>query len=85
MTRHGICHLCGREDRLSYEHVPPRAAFNSRPLVATALDELLGMSGNLPKGQIFQRGAGAYTLCFHVIQELADGTDAIMSTGFTKA
>ena len=64
MTPSGTCHLCGCQDKLSYEHVPPRAAFNSRPLVATALDRLLANDGTTPtKGRIFQRGAGAYTLC----------------------
>ena len=64
MTPSGTCHLCGRQGKLSYEHVPPRAAFNSRPLVATALDELLGKDDpSDAKSTVFQRGAGAYTLC----------------------
>jgi hypothetical protein len=64
MAPKGTCHLCGAFGVLSFEHVPPRAAFNSRPLVATALDELLGAEDpSSVKGRVFQRGAGAYTLC----------------------
>lgn len=56
--------MCGSVGQLSYEHVPPRAAFNDRPLVATALDKLMGHTvKERPRGKVFQRGAGAYTLC----------------------
>jgi hypothetical protein len=50
--------------KLSYEHVPPRAAFNDRPIVARAIDEIIkkGSPDNV-KRHIYQRGAGAYTLC----------------------
>ncbi len=30
----GNCHICGRFGPLSYEHVPPRAAFNEHPVIA---------------------------------------------------
>jgi len=63
-ARTGTCHLCGAEGRLSYEHVPPRAAFNKRPLVAKAIEDILE-KGTVQEasGRICQRGAGAYTLC----------------------
>ena len=25
---HGICCICGQETELTFEHIPPRAAFN---------------------------------------------------------
>ncbi len=60
----GNCHLCGEYKKLSFEHVPPHAAFNNRPLVARAIDEVLEKgSVDNAKRQVFQRGAGAHTLC----------------------
>jgi hypothetical protein len=60
----GVCHLCGDFGELSFEHVPPRAAFNERPVIARKIDEILKAgSWETAKGKIFQRGAGAYTLC----------------------
>jgi hypothetical protein len=60
----GLCHLCGTYGKLSYEHVPPKAAFNDRPLVAKAMDQLIKNADmDQVKGKIYQRGAGAYTLC----------------------
>lgn len=60
----GNCHLCGAYGQLTWEHVPPQAAFNDRPLVMATIREALnlGPEDDL-KGEISQRGAGAYTLC----------------------
>lgn len=60
------CHICGTVTNLTFEHVPPRAAFNDRPIVGRKFEELL--QGDIDKlndskGQIFQRGLGSYTLC----------------------
>lgn len=27
---YGICHICGKYGKLSYEHIPPQSAFNNR-------------------------------------------------------
>ncbi|MGH7228400.1 MAG: hypothetical protein ACREIH_04220 [Nitrospiraceae bacterium] len=60
----GVCRLCGTEGPLSFEHVPPRAAFNNRPVIAYGFDEAIKAGPESPaKGRIQQRGAGAYTLC----------------------
>ena len=63
----GVCHLCGSFGPLSWEHVPPRAAFNDRPMLCAKVEKLLGgqMAEELehPTGGISRRGAGAYTLC----------------------
>jgi len=60
----GECHICGDFGPLSFEHVPPQAAFNDRPLLAHAIDEILEKgSYQKNKGKICQRGAGSYTLC----------------------
>lgn len=57
----GTCHLCGRFGKLSWEHVPPAAAFNSEPLRFLEYQESIDLI--TPKGRQNQRGAGAFTLC----------------------
>lgn len=61
---YGTCHICGNYGRLSFEHVPPRAAFNSNRILHTAFDKVLA-SATLDRlsGEYRQKGAGAYTLC----------------------
>jgi hypothetical protein len=62
----GICHLCGSHGKLSFEHVPPRAAFNDRPVRLYSFDEVMALGpGQTPKsrGRIQQRGVGGRTLC----------------------
>lgn len=36
-ARFGICHICGNDGKLSYEHVPPEAAFNNHRILTLAL------------------------------------------------
>jgi hypothetical protein len=64
----GKCHICGENKKLSYEHVPPKKAFNDKATtVYKALDIIEG--GGLPwnveniRGKNMQNGMGAYTLC----------------------
>ena len=59
-----ICHLCGLHKRLSFEDVPPRAAFNDNPILRSSFERVV-MSEDLDdlQGKIQQRGSGAYTLC----------------------
>lgn len=60
----GKCCVCGREDMLTFEHVPPQRAFNDRRSVIIKMDEWLELGPNaLPKGPISQGGIGNYTLC----------------------
>jgi hypothetical protein len=61
--RRGICRICGTEGKLSFEHVPPEAAFNDRPLVMAGMRDLIGRNPDQPRGRTQQRGAGDYTLC----------------------
>jgi hypothetical protein len=59
-----VCHICGVNGKLSFEHVPPRAAFNNRRVVKVGFDDAAHLGPDqVPRGQIQQRGAGAYTLC----------------------
>jgi hypothetical protein len=62
-SRLGICHVCLRREKLTYEHVPPRRAYNSFPGVAHALSHPLG--NDVPIGVLarFRGGMGVRTLC----------------------
>ena len=69
----GQCRLCGKMEKLSYEHVPPKAAFNKSRIKMVAGKELVDFicSPALPwetfkaKGVIKQNGSGGYYLCQH--------------------
>jgi hypothetical protein len=61
-----LCRVCREEEaQLSYEHVPPRAAFNEDPTTVYGLDDWLARheDGTMSGGRIEQRGAGGRTLC----------------------
>lgn len=61
----GPCRICRAVTQLSFEHVPPRAAFNDRPLLLAHIKQVIRGSANLDSlsGKIHQKGAGRYTLC----------------------
>lgn len=62
----GFCCICGAEGKLSFEHVPPRSAFNDHPVLVADIRELIGnWDGEIRsvKGKVHQLGAGDYTLC----------------------
>jgi hypothetical protein len=61
----GHCHICGDFGPLSWEHVPPKQAFNSRPVEAYPFSHALefGLDDARPRGTVIQRGMGGYTLC----------------------
>ena len=75
MAKHfGKCALCGKECELTFEHIPPRAAFNSspaRPVSGEQLIDDLKENGDhrMPwdteglKYQNQQQGMGRYSLC----------------------
>ena len=70
MNKHyGKCALCGQECELTFEHIPPRAAFNNIPSKYYSAQEILNRHGKMPwdfsglKYTKQQRGSGAYTLC----------------------
>ena len=64
----GQCHLCGNITSLTYEHVPPRKAFNSNKAFMYYGRDVIGCN-NFPwdfsglKANQQQRGIGYYTLC----------------------
>ena len=67
----GTCKLCGKYTVLTYEHVPPKAAFNNIPVKQISGNEAIKSlcEDRLPwdlsnlYGRIQQRGKGGYYLC----------------------
>ena len=70
----GKCALCGKECELTFEHVPPRAAFNSKPArpvsgVEVLTEKNLNDKERMPwdttglRYQNQQQGMGRYSLC----------------------
>jgi len=62
----GKCHICGYEGLLSFEHVPPRSAYNNKTVLRETLEDLL--KNQIPPDEIGnyriqQGGYGDYTLC----------------------
>jgi hypothetical protein len=62
----GICTLCGKGGKLSFEHVPPQSAFNERGVTAHSLEDWLqrdGLDGPMPNGTPMPTGTGELALC----------------------
>lgn len=69
---YGICHICGQTGELSYEHIPPKSAFNSTKRKLCSMETLLETPSrdNIPPWDLtglkytqFQQGVGFPTLC----------------------
>jgi len=59
-----LCSVCGLKKELTYEHLPPKAAFNSNPVVMKDLRHITKLGGNLyGKSKRRPRGMGDYKLC----------------------
>lgn len=68
----GRCALCGKKTELTFEHIPPRSAFNSTPARPVSGDALIGTFSEekrmpwdidgLPYSNQ-QRGMGRFSLC----------------------
>jgi hypothetical protein len=62
----GFCCICGEFGPLSFEHVPPRKAYNDQRVFELGLQHLIASrrDGHAPaEGKWFQAGAGKETLC----------------------
>jgi hypothetical protein len=62
----GVCHICGIEGKLTFEHIPPKRAFNSNPVaIQTIWGRKLQYEYGLPEApaQRFGRGMGKRSLC----------------------
>ncbi len=60
----GRCQICGVSGDLSFEHVPPKAAFNSKPVIRVNFETAMSLGPDeIAKGPIEQRGMGVHSLC----------------------
>jgi hypothetical protein len=60
----GHCRVCGTIGPLSWEHVPPEAAYNHQRVMRAAQEQLLKPERwDGRRGVAEQRGSGAFTLC----------------------
>lgn len=63
-TTIGICQLCSKHGELTFEHVPPRAAFNDKLIYIQNHEHLIEKSSYLyGKKNKSHRGFGGFTLC----------------------
>ena len=77
----GRCRLCGQEKELTFEHVPPRAAFNNTPLRryngVEVLDNPEDFKNHNLRSQKYNRGSGGYYLC--------EKCNSFIGTNYTKS
>lgn len=63
-NHYGKCHICGKEGKLTFEHIPPRKAFNWHGAkVYNGFGALSRSQGEAAKYFNSQQGMGKYTLC----------------------
>ncbi len=41
MSKFGVCHLCCSNGKLSFEHIPPEAAFNDQRVLESDIHALI--------------------------------------------
>ena len=63
--RIGECRICGTRGVLTFEHVPPKTAFNRNRVELHTMEDWLQRDAPGPKkkGRIQQRGMGGFILC----------------------
>jgi hypothetical protein len=62
----GICAICGRGGKLTFEHVPPRAAGNDEPATSYRIEDWLARdleTGEMPGGYPQAKGTGVVSIC----------------------
>lgn len=59
---YGQCKICGKQDGLSFEHVPNRQAYNKQTIIEYSWEDVF-IRKEKAKGKIIQGGIGEYTLC----------------------
>lgn len=60
-NKEGTCHLCGHYGKLSFEHIPPKKAFNDCPV--STYNYFMGIAEGNYDIKKSQKGLGDYTLC----------------------
>ncbi len=61
--RFGECRICGTSDILTYEHVPPKRAFNDQSILISTGQDLFNGDPRKARRRQRRKGAGGYTLC----------------------
>lgn len=60
----GICSICSKSGKLTFEHIPPRSAFNDKPIFVQTHIHLTQQNSPLfGKRMTSNKGAGDYLLC----------------------
>lgn len=60
----GRCRVCGRLDLLTFEHVPPRSAFNDSTVLFSTIEQWTASDRDGRKRGTYQQGgAGGHVLC----------------------
>jgi hypothetical protein len=65
-SKSGICCVCGKQGKLSFEHLPPEKAFNDNAILLAKIEVVRsgGHPDNYEEGAgKQQRGSGKHTLC----------------------
>ena len=82
----GKCALCGKECKLTFEHIPPRAANNSTPAKPVSGAEYFKKNNRFPwdtsgiKYENQQKGMGLFSLC----QECNNNTGAFYGNDYLE-
>lgn len=61
MSKRDYCRLCGKYVEMTFEHIPPRSAFNDQQRLFKTIEDLIGSSNR--KYSRFRRGLGKHSLC----------------------
>ncbi len=60
----GICHICGKNGELTFEHIPPKNALNKYKAKVYNGEQLLKIfNGECARYSNLQKGMGRYSLC----------------------
>ena len=63
-NHNGVCHICGKNGQLTFEHIPPKNAFNSECAITYNGEEnIKECNGIKPRYKKIQQGMGKYSLC----------------------
>lgn len=63
-TKKGQCHLCGNFGELTFEHIPPKAAFNNTPILIQKHEHLFDKNSYVfGKSIRSNNGSGSYCFC----------------------
>jgi len=85
----GNCAICGDFTKLSFEHIPPKKAFNHTPILVQSLESMTNENHPFYKRKRkLNQGFGAYTLCISCNNNTGhwyarDYIDFVYQAGFT--